>query len=228
MNDNHEEFVSGADMPGTGSEKDVISNLVLTKVVAKLQRSKSGIKQKSIDKESLKKNFACAQTIKLYFTREELKICIDVLRESLSIQCHYAINWKKDALVDLEEKIVTRPSETQIEQQLARTRKKGILSLKTLCFRTISKLPKSILNCIYGEHVFSMKYLEWRQKSLLAPCTTIEDMVTCMNITWYSNPEFTEERLMSAEQECILSMNQLNGGRVYMYPSQKSDFITLK
>lgn len=44
MNDNHEEFVSGADMPGTGSEKDVISNLVLTKVVAKLRRSKSGIK----------------------------------------------------------------------------------------------------------------------------------------------------------------------------------------
>lgn len=40
----NEEFVSGADMPGTGSEKDVISNLVLTKVVAKLQRSKSGIK----------------------------------------------------------------------------------------------------------------------------------------------------------------------------------------
>lgn len=50
--------------------------------------------QKSIDKESLKKKFACAQTNKLTFKREELKMCINVLRESLSIQCHYATNWK--------------------------------------------------------------------------------------------------------------------------------------
>lgn len=62
MNDDHEEFVLGADMSGSGFDKDVILSLVFTKLVAKLQTSKSGVKWKSIDKESLKKKFACAQT----------------------------------------------------------------------------------------------------------------------------------------------------------------------
>lgn len=39
-----------------------------------------------------------------------------------------------------------------------------------------------------------MKYLDWQQISPFTPCTTIEDMD--MNIIWYSNPEFTEERPM--------------------------------
>lgn len=50
------------------------------------------------------------------------------------------------------------------------------------------------MNCIYAEHVFPMKYLDWQQISPFTPCTTIEDMD--MNIIWYSNPEFTEERPM--------------------------------
>ena len=69
-------------------------------------------------------------------------------------------------------------------------KKCSVKSLKTLCQKVVSSLPKTVLNAVYAEHIFPSRLQSWRSHNPFVDGMSISQYT----INWYCKPEHISER----------------------------------
>ncbi|XP_053383231.1 uncharacterized protein LOC123562931 [Mercenaria mercenaria] len=66
------------------------------------------------------------------------------------------------------------------------------LSLKSLARKAVQKLSKTILNCVYAQHIYPDALQRWQNDSPFGDNIQIEEVDNITPAKWYSKPEFND------------------------------------
>ena len=168
---------------------DADFNLMLTA----LSGSKDSAFWQDKSEMDLRQKLKTVESMNKSFSKRQIQTCLRAVAPKLKEkQIRYGLSWPKYKIVDLFFAIMN--GEQTVPKAEKRIKRRTPKSLKKLCQRAVSALPKSALNVIFVEYIFEKRLETWRQGSCFDNETSISAL--SKTLVWYCKPEYITERFI--------------------------------
>lgn len=172
--------------PWNSSEK-LISESDIHNMLKAVQTTGKTKKSWDISVQEFEQKFQNANSIDKSFTKAELVLCMQPVvgkLKSKGVTCKSSL--PKHELVSVMSKCLGDGTVFHNKKY----KKKNPESLKSMCKKSIHKMPKLVLNSFYAENIYAEKLEDWYSSSPFGAHVNIQNQNSIKNKMWYSKPEF--------------------------------------